>query len=368
MFCPFNEKPYLCDMKQEIKIPKTSNSHDIFKDVQSIIEQTRSNAYQAINVAMVQRNWLLGKRISDEELQGENRAEYGKEIIKRLSDYLSNLYGKGFTKSNLYQFVQFYKCFPEIFHAVSGKSDILSWTHYRALLRVTDKEARDWYLREAIDETWSARTLDRNIASQYYYRLLQSQNKQVVKEEMKGLTASYQRDRLEFVKNPVVAEFLGLSSNIDFSETKLESSIITHIQKFVMELGKGYAFVARQQHIRTDMGDYFIDLVFYNYILKCFLLIDLKTTRITHQDVGQMDMYVRMYDRLKRTDGDNPTIGLILCSETSEDMARYSVLHDNERLFQAKYLTYLPSIQQLKEEIELQKEVFRLQQDDISEE
>ena len=276
------------------------------------------------------------------------------------------MYGKGFTKSNLYQFVQFYKFFPDIFHAASGKLRILSWTHYRNLLRVSDKNARDWYLKEATNEVWSSRTLDRNIASQYYYRLLQLQNKQVVEAEMKQITEPYQQDKLEFIKNPVVAEFLGLSPNSDFSETKLESSIITHIQKFVMELGKGYAFVARQQHIKTDMGDYFIDLVFYNYILKCFLLIDLKTSRITHQDVGQMDMYVRMYDSLKRTEGDNPTIGLILCSETSEDMARYSVLRDNERLFQAKYLTYLPSIEQLKEEIELQKEIFRLHNESMS--
>ena len=350
-------------MIQDIDILKTSYTDDIFKDARNIIEQTRNYAYQAVNVSMVQRNWLLGKRITDEELQGDNRAEYGKEIIKNLSDYLTKLYGKGFTKSNLYQFVQFYKFFPKIFHAVSGKSQILSWTHYRSLLRVADKNARDWYLNESINEVWSARTLDRNIASQYYYRLLQSQNKQIVKDEMENITAPYQQDRLAFIKNPVVAEFLGLSPNSDFSETKLESSIITHIQKFVMELGKGYAFVARQQHVKTDMGDYFIDLVFYNYILKCFLLVDLKTSRITHQDVGQMDMYVRMYDQLKRTEGDNPTIGLILCSETSEDMARYSVLHDNERLFQARYLTYLPSIDQLKEEIEMQKEIFRLQQD-----
>ncbi len=359
----FHKSTYLCVMKHNLELLKESNTGDIFKDAQHIIEQSRHYAYQAVNVAMVQRNWLLGKRITDEELQGENRAEYGKEIIKRLADYLTNLYGKGFTKSNLYQFVQFYKLFPEIFHAVSGKSQILSWTHYRNLLRVTDKSARDWYLNESINEVWSARTLDRNIASQYYYRLLQSQHKQVVKDEMEQITAPYQQDRLEFIKNPVVAEFLGLLPNSDFSETKLESSIISHIQKFVMELGKGYAFVARQQHIKTDMGDYFIDLVFYNYILKCFLLIDLKTSRITHQDVGQMDMYVRMYDQLKRTEGDNPTIGLILCSETSEDMARYSVLHDNERLFQARYLTFLPSIDQLKEEIELQKEIFRLQQE-----
>lgn len=349
-------------MKQDIEMYEISNTDDIFKDAQNIVEQTRNYAYQAVNIAMIQRNWLLGKRIADEELQGENRAEYGKEVINRLANHLTNLYGKGFSKSNLYQFVQFYKYFPEIFHSASGKSFTLSWTHYRTLLRVTDKKAREWYLQESEDEMWSVRTLDRNIASQYYYRLLQSQNKQKVKDEMKDITAPLQQDNLEFIKNPVVAEFLGLSPNADFSETKLESSIISHIQKFVMELGKGYAFVARQQHIKTDVGDYFIDLVFYNYILKCFLLIDLKTSRITHQDVGQMDMYVRMYDNLKRTEGDNPTIGLILCSETSKDMARYSVLHDNERLFQARYLTFLPSIEQLKEEIELQKEIFQLQQ------
>ena len=348
-------------MRQDII--KTSNTGDIYKDAQNIIEQTRNYAYQAINTALVQRNWQLGKRIAEEEMQGENRAEYGKEVIKQLSDYLSKMYGKGFTKSNLYQFVQFYKSFPEIFHSVSGKSTILSWTHYRTLLRVTDKSAREWYMQEAINEMWSVRTLDRNIASQYYFRLLPSQNKELLKSEMQQITAPYQQDKLEFIKNPVVAEFLGLSPNSDFSETKLESSIITHIQKFVMELGKGYAFVARQQHIKTDMGDFFIDLVFYNYILKCFLLIDLKTSRITHQDVGQMDMYVRMYDNLKLTEGDNPTIGLILCSETSKDMARYSVLHDNERLYQAQYLTFLPSIDQLSKEIELQKEIFKLQQD-----
>lgn len=351
-------------MGQDIEIFKLNNTNDIFKDVENIVEQARGYAYNAVNIAMVQRNWLLGKRIAEEELQGEDRAIYGKEIVKQLSIHLTNVYGKGFTQSNLYQFVQFYKFFPEIFHTVCVKSQILSWSHYRTLLRVTDKDARDWYLQEAINEMWSVRTLDRNIASQYYYRLLQSQNKKIVKEEMIQITTPFQQDKLEFIKNPIVAEFLGLAPNADFSETELESSIITHIQKFVMELGKGYAFVARQQHIKTDMGDYFIDLVFYNYILKCFLLIDLKTSRITHQDVGQMDMYVRMYDDLKRTQGDNPTIGLILCSETSEDMARYSVLHDNERLFQARYLTYLPTIEQLKEEIELQKEIFRQQHED----
>ncbi len=354
---------YKITMSDENKdLLQVAYSDNIFKDASLIIEQSRSYAYRAVNVAMIQRNWLLGKRIAIEELKGESRAEYGKEVVVKLADYLTENYGKGFAKTNLYQFAQFYKCFPDIFHAVSGKSLSLAWTHYRALLRVTDDAARNWYMNEAISEGWSSRTLDRNIASQYYYRLLQSQAKEAVRDEMQALTADFQNDKLEFIKNPVVAEFLGLSPNSDFTETKLEASIITHIQKFVMELGKGYAFVARQQHIRTDMGDYFIDLVFYNYILKCFLLVDLKTSRITHQDVGQMDMYVRMYDQLKRTEGDNPTIGLILCSETSEDMARYSVMHDNERLFQAKYLTYLPTVEQLREEIELQKSVFQAQQ------
>jgi predicted nuclease of restriction endonuclease-like (RecB) superfamily len=216
-------------------------------------------------------------------------------------------------------------------------------------------------MHEAINETWNVKTLDRNIASQFYYRLLQSHNKHVVKDEMKQITENLQKDKLEFIKNPIVAEFLGLSPNTDLSETHLESAIITHLQNFIMELGKGYAFVARQQHIHTDMGDFYIDLVFYNYILKCFLLVDLKTERITHQDVGQMDMYVRMYDKLKRTEGDNPTIGLILCSETSEDMARYSVLNDNNHLFQAKYLTFLPSTEVLINEIKQQKIIFELQ-------
>lgn len=340
---------------------KCVNSDDIFKDAQEIIEQTRNNAYQAVNVAMIQRNWLLGKRIADEELKGKNRAEYGKEIIKKLADFLTNKYGKGFDFSSLYKYVRFYKEFPEILDSASPKFYLLSWTHYRSLLRVSDKTARNWYMHEAINETWNVKTLDRNIASQYYYRLLQSHNKQVVTDEMKQITEPLQQDKLEFIKNPIVAEFLGLSPNIDLSETRLESAIITHLQNFIMELEKGYAFVARQQHIHTDMGDFYIDLVFYNYILKCFLLVDLKTERITHQDVGQMDMYVRMYDKLKRTEGDNPTIGLILCSETSKDMARYSVLNDNDHLFQAKYLTFLPSTEVLINEIKQQKIIFELQ-------
>ena len=336
---------------------------DLLKDMCGIIESSQRTAYQAVNIALVQRNWLIGYRIAEEELKGETRSEYGASVIKRLSKSLTEKYGKGFTKTNLYSFYSFYKCFPEIFHSASGKSGIyLSWTHYRILLQVNDKTARDWYEQEATEQTWSVRTLQRNISSQYYYRMLKTQNEEAVQNEMKERTASYQNDKLEFIKNPVVAEFLGFPQDTDFTESDLEKSILSNLQKFLMELGKGYAFVARQQHIHTEKQDYYIDLVFYNYILKCFVLIDLKTEKITHQDVGQMDMYIRMYDELKRSEGDNPTIGIVLCSDTDDDIARYSVMHGNEQLFASKYKLYLPTEEELKAEIETQKAMFYLQQ------
>ena len=343
-------------MKEELTY---KNSGHILNDVQYIIDEAKQQAFRSINVAMLQRNWLLGKRINDEILHGDNRAEYGAEVISTLSRQLTEIYGKGFNKNNLYAFLQFYKIFPTL----SVKSELLTWSHYVLLLSVNDDEARRWYAHEAYSEGWSVRTLRRNIGTLYYFRLLQSQDTKPVKDEMERLTASLQGDKLEFIKNPIVAEFLGMTPNTNFTETQLETAIISHLQKFVMEMGKGFAFVARQQHIRTDMGDFFIDLVFYNYILKCFFLIDLKTKPITHQDVGQMDMYVRMYDELKRTEGDNPTIGIVLCTETSKDMARYSVLKDNQQLFQAKYMPYLPTEEELRREIEQQKELFLLQQE-----
>lgn len=336
---------------------------DILKDMCGIIESSRDNAYKAVNMALIQRNWLIGYRIAEEELKGESRAEYGANIIKNLSKELQNLYGKGFTKSNLYSFYSFYKTFPQIFQSLSGKSiNALTWSHYLVLLQVQDERARKWYEEEASTQMWSVRTLQRNISSQYYYRMLKSQNPTPVEEEMKELTEQYQIDKLEFIKNPVIAEFLGMSVDGSFTETELEKSIIANLQKFLMELGKGYAFVARQQHIRTEKEDYYIDLVFYNYILKCFVLIDLKTNKITHQDVGQMDMYIRMYDELKRHEGDNPTIGIVLCLDTDEDIARYSVLHGNEQLFASKYKLYLPTEEELRAEIETQKAMFYLQQ------
>ena len=230
-------------------------------------------------------------------------------------------------------------------------------------MQVEDQKARAWYEKEAAEQFWSVRTLQRNISSQYYYRLLKSQIKEPVEEEMKKLNAPYQADKLEFIKNPIIAEFLGMEGDISFTETELEKSIITNIQKFLMELGKGYAFVARQQRIHTEKEDYYIDLVFYNYILKCFVLIDLKTSKITHQDVGQMDMYIRMFDELKRNEGDNPTIGIVLCSDTDEDIARFSVLHGNEQLFASKYKLYLPTEEELRAEIETQKAMFYLKQE-----
>lgn len=229
-------------------------------------------------------------------------------------------------------------------------------------MQVKDDVARAWYEKEVYEQTWNVRTLQRNVNTQYYYRILQSQNKELVKQEMLEKTIEFQNDKLEFIKNPVIAEFLGLSSNISFTETELETCIISNIQSFLMELGKGYAFVARQQHIKTEKEDYFIDLVFYNYLMKCFVLVDLKTGKITHQDVGQMDMYVRMYDELKKSPDDNPTLGVVMCTETDEDIARYSVLHGNEQLFATKYKLYLPTEQELREEIETQKAIFYLQQ------
>lgn len=360
-----NRMDRLIDHGQNIFMKNFSKTDDIVKDMRKIIETSRNTAYKAVNTVLLQRNWMIGYRIAEEGFQGADRAEYGASIIEKLSRTLTAEYGKGFTKTNLYHFYSFYREYPEIFHSVSGKSlPLLSWTHYRILLQVNDKQARGWYEKEAISQSWSARTLQRNVSSQYYYRMLKTQKKDMAEREMQELTAGYQQDRLEFIKNPVIAEFLGFSSDTDYTESDLEKSILSNLQKFLMELGKGYAFVARQQHIHTEKQDYYIDLVFYNYILKCFVLIDLKTNKITHQDVGQMDMYIRMYDELKRSAGDNPTIGIVLCADTDEDIARYSVMNGNEQLFASKYKLYLPTEEELRAEIETQKMMFYLQQNE----
>lgn len=342
-----------------IQYTKTDN---ILTDAKEIIDSAKSYVIKSVNWTLVQRNWLLGERIALEELKGENRAEYGKKVIKNLSKQLTEIYGSGFTKTNLYNFYNFYKTYADIFHTVCGKSLImyLDWSHFRILLQEENKDARDWYAQESVNESWSVRTLQRNISSQYYYRMLKSPKKDLVRAEMKQLTADYQTQKEEFVKDPVILEFLGFSENETLLESTLENSLISNLQKFLMELGKGYAFVGRQMHIHTEKKDYYIDLVFYNFILKCFVLIDLKTESITHQDVGQMDMYVRMFDELKRGEGDNPTLGILLCADTDEDIAKYSVLKGNEQLFATKYKLCLPTEEQLRKEIESQKNQYYL--------
>lgn len=369
-------------------------SIEFYNDLSSIIESSCKSAYQMVDRILVIRNWLLGKRIAEKELSGTHADRYGEKIISELARTLTKQYGKGFDKRSLYLYVQFYQAYPKIVNSLRSQSHdtddknivnslrsqslmaldsivltgiMLSWTHYRTLMQVTDPNARTWYEKEAYEQTWSVRTLQRNISTQYYDRMLLSHNSKAVENEMKQLTSEYQ-GKLEFIRNPVIAEFLGMQEDTSYLESDLEQAIIGNLQRFLMELGKGYAFVARQQHIHTEKQDYYIDLVFYNYILQCFVLIDLKIGKITHQDVGQMDMYVRMYDELKRSENHNPTLGIVLCSETDEDIARYSVLHGNEQLFAAKYRLCLPTEEQLRAEIETQKGIFYLQHPELKEE
>lgn len=345
-------------------------SDNVISEIKSIVAQSRQQAYAAVNQAMVNAYWQIGKRIVEEEQQGKERADYGKQLLKQLSAALTEEFGKGFSVQNLYYFRQFYLTFPEIFHTACGISRgtwrILTWSHYRRLLSVTNEDARNWYLREASEQMWSYATLNRNISTQYYERLLMSQQKEPVINEMKALTKDFDADKLEFVKNPMVTEFLGMSPTKAFVEDELETAILNNLQKFLLELGKGFSFVERQKLVRTETDKYFIDLVFYNFRLKCFVLIDLKVGRITHQDVGQMKMYVNMYDKLVRGEDDNPTLGIVLCSETDEDIAEYW-LNDEKNIFMSKYLLMLPSKKELKQEIERQKALFALQQGKSSE-
>ena len=347
-------------MNMEGKVTIHAAISTIFSDVRNIIENGLRKAYQNANTVTVLTYWQVGRRIVEEEQQGEKRAEYGAQIINMLSAELCKIYAKGYSPRDLRAYRQFYLCFNDL-EIWYSRVPNLTWTHFRTLLSVTSDDARYWYVKEASREMWSVRTLARNVGSQYYHRLLQSPKKDLVIAEMEQLTTPLQEDTRGFLKDPVVAEFLQLPSNSDFTESDLEKAIIKHLREFLLELGRGFAFMYEQYHIKTDAGDFFIDLVFYNVVLKCYVLIDLKTKKVTHQDVGQMDMYVRMFDDLKCTDGDNPTIGLLLCSETSEDIARYSVLHDSKQLFASKYLTFLPSQEELQREIERQKAIFELQ-------
>jgi predicted nuclease of restriction endonuclease-like (RecB) superfamily len=386
-----------------------TKDNSFVSDLKTIVGSAREYSYRAANTMQVVSNWLIGWRIVEQEQHGKQRAEYGKQIIKQASEALTAEYGKGYSETALRRFRQFFiefkdlqiqqpllDIFNEAFEkkqrlllaesiqpplvAKSGiqvsqiqppmvakiatgsipMSPQLSWMHYEKLMRVADKDARMWYMQEAASQQWDYRTLKRNIDTQYYYRLMQTPtaHKPEVEQEMVEKTAVYQQEKSAFVKNPMLIEFLGLNQDAAFTESKLEETIINHLQKFLIEMGKGYAFVARQQHIHTQDDDYYIDLVFYNYLLKCFVLIDLKTTKISYQDVGQMEMYLKLYDTYKRPEGDNPSIGIILCSETNADVARFSTLASNPQMYAAKYLTYMPTQEELRREIEMQKELF----------
>ena len=330
-------------------------SNNYISEIKKILKNARQKAYIAVNSAMVEAYWEIGRRIVEEEQRGKERAEYGKEIVKNLSKELTEEFGKGFSRRTLWEMRKLYVYFSD-YEKVRTLFAQLTWSHFQKVLRVSSEKARIFYLTEAAENMWSVRTLDRNISTLYYDRIVASIDKKTVEDEMKEKTKKLQAE--EFIKNPVVLEFLDLPTNMSYTENELEKALTDDIQKFMMELGKGFAFVERQQHIRTENSDFYIDLVFYNYILKCFVIVELKTEKLTHQDIGQLDMYVRMYDDLKKQENDNPTIGLLLCTETDRTIIKYSVLNDNKNLFASKYVNYLPSEEELINEIERQKTLF----------
>jgi len=328
--------------------------HQFIEDIKQILAQARQKAYSATALSMIEAYWQIGRRIVEQEQEGRERADYGKEIINRLSAEL----GKGYSPRTLRDYRLFYITFSEwkdLAHACAK----LSWSHIRLIMRVFDEKAQQYYLKEAAEQNWSVRTLERNIDTLYYQRLISSQISQEVELEMKRKTKDFQQDSYEFIKNPTVLEFLNIPVKYAYTENQLEQALIDNLQNFMLELGKGFAFVARQKHVRTETADFFIDLVFYNYILKCFVIIELKTNKLTHQDIGQLDMYVRMFDDLEKRIGDNPTIGILLCTETDRTIAKYSVLNDNKQLFANKYLPYLPSEKELEQEIERERRIFK---------
>jgi len=319
--------------------------NQLFSSIKEIILQSRSRAYRMVNAVLIETYWQIGKTILEDELGGNTRAEYGKAILKNLAAQLTLEFGKGFDERNLNNMKAFYKAFS-IWNALRTE---LSWTHYRLLSRIDSEPKRNYYLNEAIHANLNSRQLQRAINSLAYERVV------------KHLPENTQTPSIHnLLKDPYIFEFLGLSPEIKNSEKSIEAAIINHIQQFLLEFGKGFAFVARQQHIVTDTSDFFIDLVFYNYLLKCFVIVDLKTGELSHQDIGQIDMYLRMYDDLKRNDDDNPTIGILLCSEKDETIVKYSVLNDKNNLFASKYLLFLPKEEELKQIIEQDKLRFEL--------
>ncbi len=330
-------------------------SSELLADIRQVITEARGQVRQAVNSTMVNAYWQVGRLIVEQEQQGSQRAEYGKAQLSQLSNKLTSEFGKGFDVTNLRNMRRFYRAFP-IRDAVRLE---LSWTHYRALLRVENEQARQWYMQEAEQQAWSARALERQIGTLYYERLLASEDKTAVEQEAKQNTQSLADAPKAYLRDPYILDFLNLNAK-QYLESDLEQGIINNLQQFLLELGKGFAFVERQKRIRFDDEDFYLDLVFYNFKLKCFLLIDLKIGKLKHQDIGQMDTYVRLYDEQYKGDDDNPTIGLVLCSEKSEAVVKYSVLTEQKQLFASKYKLHLPSEEELRQE--LQRERQRVQE------
>ena len=318
----------------------------LLEDIKTLLQKSRQHLQQTVNTTMVQTYWNIGRLIVEDEQEGKERAEYGKKQLEEIADTLTQEFGKGFDITNLRKMRQFYKVFP-IQDTVRLE---LSWSHYRRLMRIENKEAREWYIAESIENNWSARALDRQVSTFYYERLLSSKEKKPVKDESTTKTQELKLSSKDMLRDPYIFDFLNLPHS-SLVESDLEQGLIDNLQHFLLELGRGFAFVSRQQRLHVEEQDFYVNLVFYNFKLKCFLLIDLKIGKLTHQDLGQMDTYVRVYDKFHKGEDDNPTIGLILCSEKSEAVAKYSVLSDSKQLFSSKYLPFLPSEDELRVEL-----------------
>ncbi|WP_225748694.1 YhcG family protein [Paraeggerthella sp. Marseille-Q4926] len=323
----------------------SASDETVYQSVRSTLASARTKAAAAVNDAMVSAYWEIGRQIA--EAQGD-RAEYGKHLMKYLSERLTAEFGKGFTERNLRAMRQLYLAYP-IRHTLCAE---LSWSHYRLIIRIEDPVRRDFYVRSAVEERWTVRQLDRQIHSFYYERLLatRAEGKDKVRQEIQQLEPPTKAD--DVLKDPYVLDFLELNGNSDFLETDLEQALMDKLQQFLLELGKGFSFVARQQRISADGDHYYIDLVFYHYILKCFVLIDLKTGKLTPQDIGQMDFYVRLFDDQCTRADDNPTIGIVLCANRNKTVAKYSALADGRGIFASQYVLCLPTEEELSQALE----------------
>ena len=322
-------------MNKEVHIDK-----EFYSEIGDLLRMARNKSYQAVNTIMVQTYWQIGKRIVEQEQHGQRSAGYGEYLITNLSRYLSDSFGKGFSEANLWNMKQFYQTFPDYEEFSTHCVGNLSWTNARRIMRISNPDERAYYLKEASSQNWSSRHLERNIKSGYYRRLLSA-------KQGNKLTKIAENHPVDFIKDPYVLEFLNVPEDLTGKESILEAALIENLQKFLLELGKGFSFVNRQMRISTETSHFYIDLVFYNYLLKCFVVIDLKTRKLNHTDIGQMDMYVRMFDALKRGSDDNPTIGIIFCTQKDETIVKYSVLKENKQLFASRYKTVLPSEEDL---------------------